>query len=203
MKIEKIKRYSNKLLRLKLIQTKIYDKKHQHRNTIIEEIEARLKKALHLIFKYHAHNKKIVFIGGSSRINQKIKFLLKNTNHTLIPESIWMNGIITNQTSNFKDLTHKQKSIKKRISTMVIQLRKKSDLMVILDRSKNLNALKEGYISKIPIISLNNELSILEKESQYKVPGNFTFTKKKIRDNLFYSMLAAAIKKATITKTKR
>jgi hypothetical protein len=44
MKIKNIIKYKNKLLKLKLIKTKIYKKKDQLTNTRIEDIEYRLKK---------------------------------------------------------------------------------------------------------------------------------------------------------------
>jgi len=64
MKIEKIKNIKNKILKLKLIQTKIYDKKQYLNNIKIEDIEFRLKKILYIIYKYHISNKKILFIGN-------------------------------------------------------------------------------------------------------------------------------------------
>ena len=51
MKIKNIIKYKNKLLKLKLIKTKIYKKKDHLTNTRIEDIEYRLKKALQDIKK--------------------------------------------------------------------------------------------------------------------------------------------------------
>jgi hypothetical protein len=48
MKIKNIIKYKNKLLKLKLIKTKIYKKKDQLTNTRIEDIEYRLKKPCYL-----------------------------------------------------------------------------------------------------------------------------------------------------------
>ena len=68
MKLNKITIYQSKLFKLKLIQTKIY-KKNEHNFIKIEEIYSRLKKALHIIYKYHINNKRIVFIGTPLNIS--------------------------------------------------------------------------------------------------------------------------------------
>jgi len=195
MKINKIQSYNYKLLKLKLIKTKVYKKNHN--NFIkIENINNRLKKALHVIYKYHIHNKKILFIGTPIHLDMKFKKLLKNTKHILIPESLWMNGIITNRTACLKYLSKNQKLVNNKISTMLLNLKNKSDLIVILNTSNNYVALNEGYLTRIPIISLNCDLDISDVKSSYKIPGNFQFKKKKIRANFFYSILTAIFKKA-------
>jgi hypothetical protein len=75
----------NQLLKLKLIQTKIYKKNYIFTNLKIEDIEYRLRKGLQVIYKYHTKNKKILFINNYSTIETKIKNLLKNTKHSFIP----------------------------------------------------------------------------------------------------------------------
>jgi hypothetical protein len=50
MKIKNIIKYKNKLLKLKLIKTKIYKKKDQLTNTRIED-RVQAKKSLHVIYK--------------------------------------------------------------------------------------------------------------------------------------------------------
>ena len=99
MKIKNIIKYKNKLLKLKLIKTKIYKKKDQLTNTRIEDIEYRLKKVLHVIYKYHTNNKRILFIGVPVHTDKETKNLINSTRHTFIPESAWVNGIITNKVS--------------------------------------------------------------------------------------------------------
>ena len=200
MKIEKKIKYRNKVLKLKLLKTKTYEKKHHLKNITIEDVEYRLKKTLHIIYKYHLNNKKILFLGGELNTSNKIKLLIQNTKHVLIPEIAWMNGMITNSSANLKYLTKNQKTINNKLSEILFQLKKKSDLIVILSHSLNINALEEGYSTKIPIIFLNSNLDILDFKTSYKVPGTFKFTNKKIRDNLFYSILAATLQKANKTK---
>jgi ribosomal protein S2 len=196
MKIKKIAQYQNKLLKLKLSQSKIYNKKHYINNTKLEDIEYRLKKAFHIIYKYHVFKKKILFVGIPIRLNQKT---LKNTGHFLIPETFWRNGLLTNKISFFKHLS-KSKKIKNKVSKFLFQLKKNIDLIVLLNESTNKSAQNESYLAKIPTISLNSELDIQKNKTNYKIPGNFQFFNKKIRDNFFYSILTAILKKGKKTK---
>lgn len=84
MKIKNLIKHKNKLLKLKLLNTKIYKKNYALKNLKIEEIEHRLKKGLQIIYKYHIYNKRIIFISSSSTL--KLTNLLKNTKHLFIPE---------------------------------------------------------------------------------------------------------------------
>lgn len=203
MKVEKKKEYQNKILKLKLLKTKIYEKKHRLKNITIEDIEYRLKKALHIIYKYNLNNKKILFVGDDLNISNKIKSLIEGTNHTLIPEIAWVNGIITNPSASLKYLVKNQKNLTNKLSESLFKLKKKSDLIVIFNESSNINALKEGYSAKIPTIFLNSYLDILNDKISYKVPGTFNFTNKKVRDNLFYSILSATLQKADKIKLSK
>lgn len=195
MKIKKIAKHQNQLVKLKLIKTKTY-KKNDHNFIKIEDTVSRLKKALHIIYNYDTSNKRILFVGTPLHIDEKLKNLIKNTKHTYTPESVWMNGILTNQHSCFKYLSKNQQSINRKISTTLFETGEKSDLIVILDSSRNLNALNEGYLTRTPLISLNSNNS--DTKSSYTVPGNFKFTNKKIKNNFFYSVLNATLRKAQI-----
>jgi ribosomal protein S2 len=195
MKINRIKSYNYKLVKLKLIKTKVYKKKLDH-FIKIEDISNRLKKALHIIYKYHINNKKILFIGTPVNVDSKFQNMLKNTKHTLIPEALWMNGLITNQRSCFKYLSKNQKAINNKISKLLFKIKNKSDLIVVLNASNNSSALDEGYSARIPIISINYDVEGFDLKASYKVSGNFQFKKKKVRDTFFYSLLTAVLKKA-------
>jgi ribosomal protein S2 len=199
MKINKLPNYKNKLIGLKLIQTKIY-KKNSKNSIKISDIIPRIKKAIFLIYKYHINNKRILFVGTPVNFNKKLKISLKNTKHVFIPESIWVNGILTNKESCFKNLTKNRNSNENRILEILLPLRKKSDLIVILDSSSNQNVLNEAYATEIPTITLNHNLDITDERSEYKIPGNFVFTKKKIRDNFFFSILNTTFEKANRVK---
>lgn len=195
MKLNKINLYKSKILKLKLIQTKIY-KKNYNNFIKIEDISSRLKKALHIIYNYHINNKRIVFIGTPINISYKFKKLLKKTKHIIIPESIWISGLFTNQETCLKHLTKNLKFTNNKTSKTLFQLEKKIDLIVILDFNSNKEAINEAYLTKIPLIFLNCDFKALNNNLIYKIPGNFKFTKKKIRDMFFYSILGATFKKS-------
>lgn len=196
MKINKIIKYQSQLVKLKLIKTKIY-KKNDDNFIKIEDILSKFKKALHIIYKYNANNKRILFVGTPLHLDEKLKNLIKNTKHTYVPESIWMNGILTNQQSCFKYLFKNQQSINRKVSATLFEIGEKSDLIVVLDSSINSNALNEGYLTRTPVISLNSNNANIK--SSYTVPGNFKFTGKKTRNNFFYSILSATLRKAQMS----
>lgn len=200
MKIKKITQHQNKLLKFKLSQSRIYNKKHYINNIKFEDIEYRLKKAFHIIYKYHVFNKKILFVGTPIRLNPIIQKTLKNSRHFLIPETFWKNGILTNNISFFKHLLKNKKINNNKVSDFLFQLKKNIDLIVLLNESSNKSAQNESYLTKIPTISLNSELDIYKNKTNYKIPGNFQFFNKKTRDNFFYSILIAIFKKGKKTK---
>lgn len=197
MKLKEIKKYSNKLLKFKIIQNKVYNKKQHLNNIKIEDIEYGLKKVFHIIYKYHIFDKKILFVGAelSSIENSQIKFLFKSTKHIFIPTNLWMRGAISNNKTYLKHSTKTKKSMGSRISELLFQLKNKIDLIVILDESNSLNVSNEGYESRIPIISLNSYFNTYHSKSSYRVPGNFQLNNKKILDNFFYSLLISTLKK--------
>jgi ribosomal protein S2 len=204
MKIKKINKYQNKLLKLKIIQSKMYNKKQYLNNINIEDIEYRLKKAFHVIYKYNILNKKILFVGTPLRMNKTLQKVLQKTKHFLMPESVWRNGIITNKKKFFKNLQKNQKiTTNNKVSKILSQLKKNIDLIVLLNEPLNNDALNESYLAKIPVISFNSNLSINNIKTSYKVPGDFQFSIKKTRDNFFYSILLSVLKKGNILKKGR
>jgi hypothetical protein len=71
-----------------------------------------------------------------------------------------------------------------------------------MDQNLDLIALEESYSSKLPTITLNSDLNPLNTKSSYKVPGNFVFSKNKLKNNFFYSILLSTLKKSSIQKKK-
>lgn len=193
--MEELKNKNCKLLKFNIIKSRILNKKHYANGITLEDTEIRLKKALKLIYSYHIQNKRILFVGNPLSINNELTTLLKNTKHIFIPKSAWIAGIITNQHFSFKSVFKKENSINT-ISQRLLKLKKKSNLVVIIDKVLDEEALKESYYSRLPIISLNNNLNIFEVESSYKVPGNYSVFKNQMRNNFFYSLLISTIKKA-------
>jgi ribosomal protein S2 len=186
MKIQKIIKYKQKLIKLHIIKSKIY-KKNQTEFTKLEHITSRLKKAMQIIYKYHINNKKILFIGGSKIKNHYNKYILKKTKHKIIPEFAWVDGLISN-----KNLKNNKNNLK----NFALSYNQTKDLIVLLDVTKNTQALHESYSTGIPSISFNSSfINLLDTKSSYRIPGRFVFTKKVSRDTFFYSLLFATLKK--------
>lgn len=198
MKIKKIRQHKHKLLKLKLIQTKIYTKEQYLENIKIEDIEYRLKKICYLIYKYNVFNKRILFIGLPFNIAVKLQKLIQNTKHIFIPDSVWLSGAISNKNTNFSNLLKNKNTTKNQISELLFQLKKNIDLVIIINNSNTSNeVLDEGYVARIPVVMLNTNLDMYFNKPSYKVPGNFKFVNKKIRNNLFYSLLISTLKKSS------
>ncbi|WP_428025518.1 30S ribosomal protein S2, partial [Arcobacter sp.] len=124
---------------MKLLKAKTFKAKKRTDYLLIKNMESRLKKILHIIYKFHVANKKILFIGTPLKLNYKIKQLLTNKKHSFIPESIWMNGIITNSKSLFKYLTIEDlinKDLDKNLK-FLFHLKKQANLIVVLNESSN------------------------------------------------------------------
>jgi ribosomal protein S2 len=179
MKIYKTSTKNYNSLRLKLFKNHIYIDK-----TI--EMLPRLKKALNIIFKYHTGNKRILFVGYP---NKKFIYVLKRTKHIFIPQSIWIEGILTNPKSFFKGLTQKSIKISRQNFSTFAELNKTIDLIVILNENLNTKITEEAYKAQIPTIVYNCDLNIFNTKPNFKVPNN----NKKTTNNFFYSILMAII----------
>ena len=203
MKITTLTKYKTKLLKLKLLKTKVHKNKKNFNYILLKALETRLKKALHVIYKFHIANKKILFIGTPLQLNNKIKQLLKHKKHSFIPESVWVNGIITNSKASFKYLLKRHTVNNDKSSKFLFNLKNQVDLIVILNEKANLNALKESSLKRVPIISLDSNYGLSNFNfTTYKVIGNYSFVKKNIRDNLFFLLLSSLLKKAEILRRK-
>ena len=197
MKITTLKKSKTKLLKLKLLKTKIYKNEKNLDYLLLKGLEIRLKKILHIIYKFHIANKKILFIGTPLRLNYQIKQILKNKKHSFIPESVWMSGIITNSKPSFKHLIKQNAVNKNKTSKFLFTLKSQTDLIVVLNENLNLTALKESSLKRVPTISLNVSYNSSNSDlAIYKAMGNYNFTKKTIRNNLFFLLLSSVLKKA-------
>lgn len=195
MKIKKILKYNNKLVKLKLIQTKTYTKSQYLNLLKIEDIEYRLKKISHIIHKYNSLNKNILFVGIPLQVSSYIQKFTNNNNHIFFPTSAWVRGILSNKNFDLTRITKIQSMNKSQISKLILKIKKKVDLVVILEDTPTNNVLNESYISRKPTILLNTDLDIKNTKSDYKVPGQPKFKNNQIRDNLFYSLLISTLKK--------
>ena len=203
MKITTLNIHKTKLFRLKLIKTKVYKNEKTFNYLLLKNMETRLKKALHVIYKFHVANKKILFIGTPLKLDNQIKQLLKNKKHSFIPETVWMNGIITNSKPSFKYLLKRHAVANDKTSKFLFNLKIRIDLIVVLNENLNLTALKESSLKKVPTISLNSNYNLSNINlSTYKVVGDFNFVKKPIRNNTFFLLLNSLLKRAEQLKKK-
>lgn len=204
MKIKNLNKHKTKLLKLKLLETKIYKNKKELNYTLLKDVETRLKKILHIIYKFHIANKKILFIGAPIHLSKQIKQLLKTKRHSFIPEQIWLNGIITNSSSSFKYLLKRHAINNDKTSNFLFNLKNQIDLIVLLDEKVNLPTLKENLLKRIPTISLNSNYNLPNNELvTYKVTGDYKFGKKKIRNNFFFLLLSSLLKKAETLRKRQ
>ena len=213
MKVKKIKRNKYKLLKLHILKSQVYltksEKNHFENllNLSIEQIEPYLKKALKVIYEYHINRCQILFIGFPKLHNKKFLNISKQTNHFFIPNSIWINGLFCNKLSilRYLKLKYSKKNIlQSKNIKVLLNLKKKPDLIVIYNQNLELNALNESYKLGIPIISFNNSF-FYNFKTTYKAPGNYIFEEKKIQNIynlLIYSILKRKLKKPYQTKPK-
>ena len=85
MKIKNLTQNTTKLLKLRLIKTKIYKKESTFKSFKIENVLYMLKKIFQIIYKYHINQKKILFI--NVHFINKIKNVLRDTKHTFLTPS--------------------------------------------------------------------------------------------------------------------
>lgn len=204
MKLSILHRHKIKLLKLKILRTKIYEGQKNFDYLLLKDIETRLRRVLHIIYKFHVNNKKILFIGTPLKLDNQIKQLLKGKKHSFVPESIWMSGIVTNASSSFKHLVKRHAIDNDKTSKLLFSLKNQADLILVLNESLNVTALTESSAKRVPTISLNTTYSLKNFNlSTYKVPGNFSFNKKKARNNLFFLLLGSLLKKTERVKKKQ
>jgi hypothetical protein len=130
-----------RLIKLKIIQTKIYKKQHHLENITLENIEYKLKETFRIIYQYHIENKKILFICNNLTLKNKFRKFLKNKKHTVITEYIW-------RTNN---KTYK--------STY--------DLIVLFSTFSQIK--KNKVTSKTPTIFFSNIIQNLKSHSVYRI----------------------------------
>jgi ribosomal protein S2 len=200
MKLQKKNLKKSKFLKLNIIKTQLYKKINNHFLNL-NDVILRFKQSLQVIYKYHINNKKILFVGFPNNIENQFQILLKDTNHIMIPHSFWMNGLITNPKKCLNYLLKDNKLINKKLSKILFLLNEKVDLIILLNSNAEKNILNESYVSKIPLIYLNNYLNIFDPRPSYKIPGNFKFFIKNSRNNFFFSIIYSIFKKAHKNKT--
>ncbi len=91
MKTHRIRTRNYKLFRYNLLKLQIYSNKPSFETVpfsknILEQVEAYLKQVLKIIYEYHVHQFKILFIGFPAVCKMKRLKLIHFTNHNFISE---------------------------------------------------------------------------------------------------------------------
>lgn len=137
MKLKKLSNLKYKLIKLELIKFKFM-------KTDIQQ----LKKALLVIFQYHVNNKKILFLGENSH---------KKTKHLFLPEFYWIKGLLTNKVTLFKYIKKRVNLFRPNKVKNYFLLKKKPDLIVLLNIKLQPLVEMEANKLKIPVIVLSTE----------------------------------------------
>ena len=115
-----------------------------------------------------------------------------------------MNGIVTNSAPSFKHLIKRHAINSDKTSKFLFNLKSQANLIVALNEKFNITALKESSLKRIPTIALDASYNSPNLTlSTYKVSGDYSFAKKKTRNNIFFLLLNSLLKKAEIVRKKR
>jgi hypothetical protein len=190
MKSQNVVVKQSMLLKLKLIKTKIFNKKNVFVHLKMEDVECRLKKGLQVIYKYHANDKKILFVGNCSLVEEvRLKKLLKHTKHMFIPEYLLLNGTIYNKQLPQSYFSNYSSSYK------ILQLKYSVHLIIKLSNLIKICTENDLCKSKIPVIVLDTSINTFDAKVSYKILGNFIRSKKKMTNNLFLALLGSFLTK--------
>ena len=183
MKIKKIKYSKNKILKLQIL--KLYSKNKNQ----LSNIQLCLNKIANIIYKYDTTNKKILFLGFPI----KLKKVLKNTKHKMIPQFLSFNGILTNKNS----LNRIKKVKNYSLPTLKLLLHiKKPDLVIIYEHNHKSTVIQESYIARIPLIIFSDSLNFNSKIS-YQSLGNYKLLNEKAKNtNFIISFLTSILNRA-------
>lgn len=201
MKIEKIFNFKNRLLELLLLKFYFQNSVTTKINTT-ETIVARLKKILHIVYKYHILNKKILFINASTKNHFYIEKIIKHTKHITIPESVWINGLVTNKKSCLKYLIKNQIYSKNTLNELLLTINEPFDLVLIINNIKNKSLIKEILNSQIPVIYLNTFSNNPRNFNHLNYTLNIELKPKKTISNFFFLILKTIFKKTYARKFK-
>jgi len=194
MKLKNISLKKFKLLKLQLTKSKIYKSYNFVENQNFDFLELHFKKALQIIYNYHYYDKKIAFISIPESAQKDWKKAIHRTNHFFIPKSVWIQGVLLNKKSIFKNIQRQvsMSPLNKNIESLFL-IQQKLDLVVIFDNDSEFGILKEINKLKIPVIVVGTNLKLRET-FLYSVYGNFKFLNKKI-NNVLLLLLTSIFKK--------
>ena len=191
MKLLKNKKINSKhIFELQLIKSKTYapfiksysfkKPKLNLSNTIID-----FKKALNIIFKYHKHNKRILFIGSPKIIENLINL---NTIHSSVPDFFCLKNKITMNNHLYKNIKLNKHFFNQK-KFLLSKIKKKPELVVVFNHNKKESIIKETSVAKIPTIEFNSTGQQNQLNNNYNVLSRIAFNKNKNIDNIFFAIL--------------
>ena len=196
MKLRNRKKIRNLQTQLQVLKLS-YKKKLSKRST-----ELILNKIAQIILEYHLDKKKILFVGFPDHFST----ILKNTRHLLIPEAMWLEGILTN--TNFKiNRKKKNKLMPENIFKLSLKLKKKADLVLVSGLQNRAHIIKESNVMRIPNITIAKETNILNTESDNISGGASNFLAERAESahfifSVIYTVLVLAKKLEKTYKKK-
>lgn len=172
MKINKVKIKKNKLFKLFLVKFRLYiSSNFINVYSYIDQLEFKIKQFFKIIYKYHCSKKTILFIGFSDKLILKYNKILKFTNHYYMSKTLWVNGLI----SNSKIIGKSNKNFLSYNNILDLLLKKKPDLVVILNFNCDKEILNEINYSKIPVIRVDLFFKKFNNISNFKSLREFFF----------------------------
>lgn len=191
MKLKKLK-ISNRLITQLQIFKLSYKKKSFLANSTPKSVEILLSKIANVIFQYHLWNKKILFLG----FPYQFKKVLIGTKHMVIPEFMWFSGILSNKNA-LRHYTKLKTKIPKNMFKLALKSTKKADLIIIYGSINNSIAIKESYLSNVPIIMINKKLNILNTKPLHQAASDFDFIFERAENKQFlFSFIKSVLTKA-------
>lgn len=181
--------YNNRLLKLSLIKSQ--QKENKDQNILFNEIKY-LKIALRIIYKYHVKNKKILFIGLSSSSSNTTT--ARPSHHIYYNNAIWLRGSLMNKSNIFTSIIKNKTKQKIKNRNILLKLIQKPNLVVIVNKKTDKEALNEFYAAKIPVITLNSDFNFNDFKSSYEVPNSF---KTESGENNFNTFITSILERKT------
>lgn len=156
MKLKKLE--SKHILKLYLLKYGTHEQTVLKNNVMNSDIEFTLneimldfKKALQIVFQYHARNKQILFIGAPMNLESRIN---KTTRHVAISKNVNMHNLISNY--SHENLAKSKLVNKQQINQFKPSLSKplkRPDLIVIIEHETPGVICKECAIAKLPVVN--------------------------------------------------
>ena len=193
-----------KLKKLKHILTEIQILKLSYKNAFFDlktapkSTEVLLNKIAHIIYKYHVVGHKILFLGFPTNFSNA----LLNTQHILIPEFSWSDGMLNNNLAP-RNGKNKKTKIPKDLSKLTLKLKEKPKLIIVYDFAEDDSIIKESHFAQIPVITISKKFDIFNNKHFYSSTGSYNFFFERTENTFFFfSFIKTVLAKAKYSKSR-